>query len=254
MSITSQEIIAATNSLQNYLDIFEQAFSQTNAPFLQAHRVILTACYSNPGLAAKIKAKTPEAIAQTWLKKYDKSYQNRASQRISKLPGTIADPIIQTIIQARLPQLTPAQLHQINYAHRLAMSAENIQGLLLEEFLAEQLLDYGWHCCWGEVIRHVDFCHEDGSLLQIKNRNNSENSSSAKVREHYPIEKWFRIKAATGQYEWDFFNDKYKTHRFSEENFIDFVRQVLHANPNALSIEAENPWQKATGANQTNLP
>jgi hypothetical protein len=40
--------------------------------------------------------------------------------------------------------------------NRLPMSAENILGLLLEEFLAEQLADYGWFCGWGEVIRHVD--------------------------------------------------------------------------------------------------
>jgi len=123
------------------------------------------------------------------------------------------------------------------------MSAENIQGLLLEEFLAEQLADYGWYCCWGESVRHVDFCNIDGSLLQVKNRSNSENSSSSRVRINQPIEKWYRVDARTGSYRWSYFNDKYNTNRFSEENFVIFVQQVLTRNPDALAIEINNPWK-----------
>ncbi|BAU44747.1 SinI family restriction endonuclease [Leptolyngbya sp. O-77] len=152
-----------------------------------------------------------------------------------------------SIINARLPGLTTEQLEQIKYAHRLSMSAENIQGLLLEEFLAEQLADYGWYCCWGESVRHVDFCNVDGSLLQVKNRSNSENSSSSRVRINRPIEKWYRVDARTGSYRWSYFNDKYSTDRFSEENFVTFVQRILSANPNALAIELNNPWQDLSG-------
>lgn len=135
---------------------------------LEAHRTILTACYRNPGLSPALKADTPETLAQAWLKKYNASYEKRISRRTSKPPGTVADPIVSTIINARLTGLTTEHLEQIKYAHRLSMSAENIQGLLLEEFLAEQLADYGWYCCWGESIRHVDFCNVNGSLLRVK--------------------------------------------------------------------------------------
>lgn len=168
---------------------------------------------------------------------------NRISRRISKPPGTVADPIVSTIINARLTGLTAEHLEQIKYAHRLSMSAENIQGLLLEEFLAEQLADYGWYCCWGESIRHVDFCNIDGSLLQVKNRSNSENSSSSKVRINQPIEKWYRVDARTGFYRWSYFNEKHDTDRFSEENFVTFVQQVLLGNPDTLAVETNNPWQ-----------
>lgn len=243
MPITFDDIISTSNSDELFLQIFQNAFSQQDQPFLEAHRTILTACYRNPGLSPTLKGNTPEGLAQSWLKKYCDSYENRISRRISQPLGTVADPIVNTIINARLTHLTADHLEQIKYAHRLSMSAENIQGLILEEFLAEQLSEYGWYCCWGESVRHVDFCNVDGSLLQVKNRSNSENSSSSRVRINQPIEKWYRVDARTGLYRWSYFNDKYGTARFSEENFAMFVQQILIRNPNALAVEVNNPWQ-----------
>lgn len=243
MSVNFDSIISTSSSEKDFLKIFEDAFSQQDRLLLEAHRMILTACYRNPGLSPTLKANTPEALAKAWLKKYNDSYENRISRRISQLPGTVADPIVSIIINARLTGLTTEHLEQIKSAHRLAMSAENIQGLLLEEFLAEQLADYGWYCCWGESVRHVDFCNVDGSLLQVKNRSNSENSSSSRVRINQPIEKWYRVDARTGSYRWSYFNDKYDTDRFSEANFVTFVQQVLIGNPDALAIEVNNPWK-----------
>lgn len=243
MPITFYDIISTSSSEDDFLQIFQNSFYQQNQPILEAHRTILTACYRNPGLSPTLKASTPEILAQSWLKKYRDSYDNRISRRISQPPTTIADPIVNIIINARLTQLTADDLEQIKYAHRLSMSAENIQGLLLEEFLAEQLQDYGWYCCWGESVRHVDFCNIDGSLLQVKNRSNSENSSSSRVRINQPIEKWYRVDAKTGLYRWSYFNEKYATDLFSEKNFVMFVQQVLTANPDALAVEVNNPWQ-----------
>ncbi|NJL39331.1 MAG: SinI family restriction endonuclease [Leptolyngbyaceae cyanobacterium RM2_2_4] len=243
MPVTFDDIINTSSSEELFLQIFQNAFSQQGQPFLEAHHTILTACYRNPGLSPTLKGNTPEVLAQAWLKKYRDSYENRISRRISQPPGTVADPIVNTIINARLTRLTADHLEQIKYAHRLSMSAENIQGLLLEEFLAEQLGEYGWYCCWGESVRHVDFCNVDGSLLQVKNRSNSENSSSSRVRINQPIEKWYRVDARTGLYRWSYFNDKYGTTRFSEENFAMFVQQILTGNPNALAVEVSNPWQ-----------
>lgn len=241
MPVNFDSIISTSISEENFLKIFEDAFSQQDQPLLEAYRTILSACYRNPGLSPTLKVSTPETLAKAWLKKYNDSYENRISRRISKLPGTVADPIVDITINARLTGLTTEHLEQIKYAHRLSMSAENIQGLLLEEFLAEQLIDYGWYCCWGESVRHVDFCNIDGSLLQVKNRSNSENSSSSRVRINQPIEKWYRVDARTGSHRWFYFNNKYNTDRFSEENFVAFVQQVLIGNPDALAIEVDNP-------------
>lgn len=248
MPVKFNTIIVRSSSEEEFLQIFQDAFSQKNLCFLEAHRTILKACYRNPGLSPTLKAKTPQILADVWLKKYNDSYENRISRRISKLPGTVADPIVSIIINARLTGLTAEHLEQIKYAHRLSMSAENIQGLLLEEFLAEQLAGYGWYHCWGGSVRHVDFCNVDGSLLQVKNRSNSENSSSSRVRINQPIDKWHRVDARTGSYRWSYFNDKYDTDCFSEENFVAFVQRVLLGNPHALAVESDNSWQDLSDA------
>jgi hypothetical protein len=244
-SINFEQIIKEAGSETKFLQIFQNILEQHDQELSEAHRTILAVCYQNPDLAPspKGKVKTAEELAQAWLKKYSAGFTSRISQRISQPPTTVADPIISAIIVAKLKELTLEQLEKINYAHRLSMSAENIQGLLLEEFLAEQLADYGWYCCWGESVKPVDFCNIDGSLLQVKNRSNSENSSSSRVRIDRPIEKWYRVNASNGQYRWSQLNDKYGTERFSEENFVLFVQRVLANNPAALAIENENPWQ-----------
>jgi hypothetical protein len=250
MPVRFDTLISTSNSEESFLQLFRDAFSQQAQPFLEAHHTILVACYRNPELSPSLQGKTPERLAKTWLDRYDDSYEKRISRRISKPPGTIADPIVEKIINARLTGLETEHLEQIKYAHRLSMSAENIQGLLLEEFLAGQLADYGWYCCWGDSIRHVDFCNIDGSLLQIKNRSNSENSSSSRVRINQPIEKWYRVDARTGSYRWSYFNGKYNTDRFSEASFVTFVQEVLLSNPNALAVENDNPWKDLSNASE----
>lgn len=183
------------------------------------------------------------AVIRKWLKKFQGGYKGRASQRISNPLGTIADPIIEKIIGARLSSLTEKDLEKITYAHRLEMSAENILGLILEEYLSENLKEYGWYCAWGETVKSVDFVNENGDLLQIKNRSNSENSSSSAVRYGTKIEKWYRIKADKIEYMWDQLNKICGTTHLSEESFVKFVKKILTSNPDCLAVEQDNPWK-----------
>lgn len=177
-----------------------------------------------------------------WLIKYKNGHEGRATCRISNPPGTVSDPIIDKIIGARLTKLTKDDLNKISYAHRLGMSAENILGLILEDYLSINLKDAGWHCAWGETIKSVDFVHEDGRLLQIKNRSNSENSSSSAVRKGTVIEKWYRIKANKIEYMWESLNEICNTAVLSEKSFIKFVSKCIKKNPKCLAVEETNPW------------
>lgn len=182
------------------------------------------------------------AVIQKWLNKYKSGYEGRASQRVSNPPGTVADPIIEKIIGTRIPDLTDDDLAKITYAHRLGMSAENILGLILEEYLSDNLKANGWHCAWGETVKAVDFVNEDGRLLQIKNRSNSENSSSSSVRDGTVIEKWYRIKADRVEYMWGVLNDLCSTTHLSEEGFVQFIKDTLTSNPDCLAVEQGNSW------------
>jgi hypothetical protein len=204
---------------------------------------VFQACLDNPDLIpTNISTKdAAEGAIKRWVQKYKAAYESRISVHRSNQPNTIADPIVDVIIQGRLTHLSKNDLIKIKFAHRLSMSAENILGLLLEEFLALHLGPKGWHCAWGETIRSVDFCSSRGKLLQIKNRSNSENSSSSRVREGTSILKWYRVDATSGSYLWEDLNARFKV-SCSEDSFREFVHDALAHNPDALAIEPTNPW------------
>jgi hypothetical protein len=237
-----ENLINSSGNKTQFLKMFEDIAEREDILFDESIKVILSCTYDNPELAANIKGSTKDQIRSKWLKKYIKGYQNRISLRSSNLPGTTPDLAVEFIIQGRLSHLSNVDLTKIRFAHRLAMSAENILGLLLEEYLAVNLKQFGWFCCWGDVVRAVDFCNRDGRLLQIKNRSNSENSSSSRVRANTEIKKWYRVNAQTGQYSWDDLNRMQNTEIFSEEHFIEFFQTNLRNNPSALAVEPNNPW------------
>ncbi|MCP4485969.1 MAG: SinI family restriction endonuclease [Gammaproteobacteria bacterium] len=189
------------------------------------------------------KNDSEQDVIKKWLLKYRGGFVGRASKRVSNPPGTVADPIIEKIIGSRLDDLTDEDLNKMTFAHRLGMSAENILGLILEEYLSENLKEKGWHCAWGETVKSVDFVNEDGSLLQIKNRSNSENSSSSAVRDGTEIEKWYRIKADRVEYMWSQLNEICGTNNLSEDGFVNFVKKTLTSNPDCLAVENNNPWK-----------
>ena len=174
--------------------------------------------------------------------KFNNGYLGRASQRVSNPPGTTADPIIDSIIGGRLTHLDDADLEDIKFAHRLGMSAENILGLILEEYLSINLSAAGWHCAWGETAKSIDFIKNNGDMLQVKNRSNSENSSSVQVRDGTDIEKWHRVDAKSGAYLWDKLNRMCNINTLSEKNFVRFVKGMLAKNPRAMAVEADNTW------------
>jgi len=189
------------------------------------------------------KYDTERDVLKKWLLKYQGGFDARASKRLSNPPGTVADPIIEKIIGSRLSGLTRNDLNKITFAHRLGMSAENILGLILEEYLSENLKDKGWHCAWGETVKSVDFVNEDGNLLQIKNRSNSENSSSSSVRDGTEIQKWYRVRSDRVEYMWSQLNDICGTGNLSENGFVAFVKRTISLNPDCLAVENDNPWK-----------
>jgi len=86
--------------------------------------------------------------------------------------------------------------------------------------------------CSGAVVRHVDFFFPGSPtvpplLLQIKNRDNSENSSSSKVREGKKIEHWFRSYSRRHGENWDAFPNNAGCSLLSESDFQAFVQVYM---------------------------
>lgn len=145
--------------------------------------------------------------------------------------STSPDPVVSLVLQI-VHEYTPAHTENIKVEHQQSMQAENIVGALLERYLAERLAPVGWVWCAGDFVRAVDFIRplETGwAALQVKNRDNSENSSSAAIREGTDIHKWFRTFSRTGATNWNNFPDPQARTTLSEEGFQAFVRQYLAA-------------------------
>lgn len=147
-------------------------------------------------------------------------------------PGTVPDPALAAVMIHGYGVDERAINTQID-GHRWAMVAENVVGDLLERFIDSELDDDDWVWCAGEVVKSVDFIRPSRSVgldwesLQIKNRDNSENSSSSAIRNGTDIQKWYRIKSKTGQTRWEVFPVGAVDFQFSEDRFQNFIVEYI---------------------------
>jgi Holliday junction resolvase-like predicted endonuclease len=182
----------------------------------------------NPQRVAR--SRTIDFAVATEVEKLAKKYFAAAKASVFPKPAkTVADPMVNTVLMVAFGH-TAEQTSQIIDYHRQAMVAENCIGSLLERYLDSVLLQRGWAWCCGEIVRAIDFIRQDGekwSCVQIKNRDNSENSSSSAIRDNTSIEKWFRSFSKTTQTNWENLPDGMRGLGLSEENFTTFVRDYL---------------------------
>lgn len=219
---------------------------------------VLNACIAKPGLAPDMNKKRKKKLSEdecvrAWVKKFSDGYENRISQHSSKPPATKADTAVTHIIK-KVTNCKEEDANKIIFAHRLGMSAENILGLLLEEFLFKKLSKAGWVMAWGSTISHVDFCNANADVLQIKNRDNSENSSSKTVRDGEVIFLWVRGNSKTGETNWAQLKTLLQLPQtvtgLNEKNFEKYIEKILGDNPRILALDADNPWIKQGKENE----
>lgn len=186
-----------------------------------------------------------------WVKGYCEAQSNRPSQRTANPKSACTDPAIAIIVQST-QGYSDSEARAGEENHNLFMSAENIQGNLLEEYIAQKVRPYGFIWCEGNVLRSIDFCNTDGSLfLQIKNKSNTENSSSSNIREGTSIEKWYRLGTRTQagkrlpDYKWHILNNFINQSRtegrylppctMNEADYQSFLKRVAIANRSLIS-------------------
>lgn len=130
-----------------------------------------------------------------WLYRYIEARSNPAIKRPLKEYGEKDPALVQ-----RVAANTGAEndtLDKYLTGHFVYMSAENMNGEILEEYLASVLEPIGWCWCAGTIYRAIDFCYlkpGEEILLQVKNKYNTENSSSSAIRNGTKIKKWNRLK------------------------------------------------------------
>jgi hypothetical protein len=150
--------------------------------------------------------------------------------------GTVADPAVDSVLEA-FGKVARKDLPAFSEHHRKSMAAENKIGDLLEAYLAEVLEPRGWVWCCGNLITGVDFFKPssrgcESTLLQVKNRSNSENSSSSRIRELVkmlgcPVEirKWYRCRSTDGSTCWERLVGNEDCSLADEKRFHEFVRK-----------------------------
>ena len=153
-------------------------------------------------------------------------------------PETIPDKVV-SVIMREAYGYTDEECSKIKLEHQHSMCAESCVGNLLERYLDSKLRDSGWVWCCGEFVKAIDFLarKEDGQwiVLQIKNRDNSENSSSSAIRNGTEIGKWFRSyskdtkRGRPSMTNWAKLPALMHGYDLSEDGFKQFVVEYLRA-------------------------
>lgn len=144
-----------------------------------------------------------------WEKAAQRFFKGRFRAELPSAPSTVPDGMVTYVMQAAFGY-SSKEAEAIKLTHQLAMAAENAVGEVLERYIASVLEPRGWYWCSGTLVKSVDFLRldrhgETWTQLQVKNRDNSENSSSAAIRDGTSILHWFRTFAKTGQSNWGAF-------------------------------------------------
>lgn len=211
------------------LSAAKEAASKLNETWDKRIEVILRYCTQSPGWAAfpsysKKKADPGDldnmrAYLMVYLERYYRARQERLGL---KEVSTVADPAVNVILRAFAG--VSNNLDTVALHHRRSMAAENLLGELLERYLAERLETQDWIWCAGNTARAVDFLRNDLSVvLQVKNRSNSENSSSSAIRKGTKIIKWYRVNASNGRTNWENFPLTTQRDDFSEDDFYAYI-------------------------------
>jgi hypothetical protein len=155
----------------------------------------------------------------------EKYFTSKLTKVSPSIPQTVPDEMVSVILK-KFYKHPLEKLNNIKVEHQHSMAAENMVGELLERYIDSILSNYGWVWCCAALVKHVDFIKLENNeyrLLQIKNRDNSENSSSKAIRDGTTIEHWFRTFSRTGRTNWDAFPDTQLKSKLSEDGFIKFV-------------------------------
>lgn len=187
----------------------------------------------NPEAAPKPKSKIkPKFGSSDHLKIMASSFIDSRKPLSRPKSKTIPDSMVSFILEKYF-DIDASELSRISEEHRMSMSAENMIGNLLERYIAHNLEPIGWIWASGSTIKAVDFILPPNSsemswyALQVKNRDNSENSSSSAIREGTIIKKWFRTFSTRNRTNWEMFPNNIIGSSLSENGFKLFVMEAL---------------------------
>lgn len=202
-----------------------------NPAIADAYGTVALFLFQNPDMQSSRSGKN-EAITSQYLEKHAQGFISGRHSNGPAIPKTIPDERIRDILEIAY-SVPSGKLDEAIQYHMEAMGAETFIGWVLESYIAHNAEQLGWAWCSGAMVRSVDFIKpENGGwrMLQIKNRSNSENSSSSRVRLGTSIEMWFRVYANNGRTNWDAFPDAELRTKLTEKGFRDYIVSWIRHN------------------------
>lgn len=182
----------------------------------------------NPEFQGKIRGKNPPAFGSDQY--FEKTASMFSEGRHISPPmnsGKETDNLLKLLFQKLNPNL-PLEISIATRIHGDFMVLENKVGKILESYLAHKLEPLGWIWCSGDFVDKIDFVKIDSkysvNVLQVKNKDVTENSSSSKGRGNIP--KWSRLKGKTADPDWQNFPDVEGRNLISEKAFLDYGEQI----------------------------
>jgi len=188
--------------------------------------------FPDGGKVLSYRLKKTEYLSDEHLKKIKKNFIESRSFD-NKEVSTIPDASVYIYIKKKFKK-TDEEIEVIKKSHNICMSVEDLIGHTLEEYIYSVVSKDGWIWCSGNILRSIDFIKKETEgdqtiwkMLQIKNSDNSENSSSKKVRKGTPIKMWFRRFSKKKDYNWTDLHNIMNNNDLSEENFLKFLENKV---------------------------
>ena len=216
----------------NAENIASEVMRKIDPNLAQKFAALVSFLVSHPAAASPLRGGSAPAVGSVeYLHRQAIAFSQGRNMKAPKPPETIPDEMVSVILVTYFG-IQQSDAERVKREHLLSMSAEGVVGNLLERYLASVMEPNGWIWCSGAMVRAADFIKppaHGGSwrLLQVKNRDNSENSSSSAIRIGTDIEKWHRTFSKKVGSNWSAFPDISLRKNLSEDAFKTFVRSYL---------------------------
>lgn len=219
--------------VENAGNIAREAMDSIDKSLSERYASVVNFLSINPNAASALRGSSAPPIgSDAYIRRQAVAFAQSRAARVPRPPETVPDEMVSVILISYF-DISQGDAERVKREHLLSMGAENLVGDLLERYLASVMEPQGWIWCSGAMVRAVDFIKPPSSpgadwrLLQVKNRDNSENSSSSAIRLGTKIEKWHRTFSKRAGSNWGAFPDASFRNLLSEDGFKDFVREYL---------------------------
>lgn len=217
-------------------DLAQQIMKQLDPTLAERFGTLILFLTDNPEAASAVRGSKSLTIgSEDYIRRQAENFIRSREPRAPSPPSTVPDEMVSFIIHKYF-DVPEKELARAVELHNLSMGAENLVGDILERYIASVVEDHDWVWCSGAIVKAVDFIHRkpDGewATLQVKNRDNSENSSSSAIRNGTTIEKWFRTFSKKKGDNWHNF-PKIVNATLSEAGFRKFVDNYLQGIKNS---------------------